>query len=408
MNLFEQFDELMTDKVVGKTAELANDASNNSYKSLKGIFYTLVAGLIRRSSSTMSSNMLYNQIQRSEKKGELVNNIDDILGNKQRFESTVSAGNKMLSQVFPAFKSPLISMVSTYAETPKPTAVAYSGFIAALLVDMINQKIEEENLSADGLTSLLQRHHQPLFSESPDGLLEIMIPALGMQELRNVKFAIPKKNALREDAENESEVPAALEPNPNYDELARRRGFSVTSLIAVGVVLIGFSLFAWWYFNMRQSPNTNPADEAVATEVPLYEADSAVIDSAATVTTADSVLADEFTSFGQELIAYINDTAAESGKVIPANSIQFLNGTSTIDPSLALVVDELAEILSKNGRLQIRILGYDVAGNSVTANKRAYAVKQELLNRGGDNNRIDAGGTTTTGKDAVSIKVISK
>ncbi|MDP5139967.1 MAG: OmpA family protein, partial [Spirosomaceae bacterium] len=83
-------------------------------------------------------------------------------------------------------------------------------------------------------------------------------------------------------------------------------------------------------------------------------------------------------------------------------------GTSTIDPASAIAVDELAEILKNNSRLQIRILGYDVAGNNVTANKRAYAIKQELLNRGGDNNRIDAGGTTTTGKDAVSLKIISK
>jgi outer membrane protein OmpA-like peptidoglycan-associated protein len=72
------------------------------------------------------------------------------------------------------------------------------------------------------------------------------------------------------------------------------------------------------------------------------------------------------------------------------------------------VIDELAGILQKNTQLQIRILGYDVAGNSVIANKRAYTIKRELLDKGVDNNRVDAGGTTTPGENAVSIKVISK
>ncbi|MDP5139966.1 MAG: hypothetical protein NWP83_05785, partial [Spirosomaceae bacterium] len=325
MNLFEQFDELMTDKLVEKTAELANDASNNSYKSLKGIFYTLVAGLIRRGSSTMSSNMLYSQIQRSGKKGGLVNSIDDITSNNQLFEVTVASGSKTLSQIFPAFKSPLISMVSTYAETPKPSAVAYSGFLSALLVDMLDQRIEEENLSADGLASLLQSHHQPLFSESPYGLLEIMIPALGMQELRNEKFIISKKNPQREDTEADTELQAALEPDPDYDDLARRRGVSATSLIGIGVVVVGIALFAWWYLNMRQSPNISPAVEEVATEVPLYESDSVVTDSSINLPATENVVEGEFTSFGQELITYINDATAESGKVIPFNSVQFLN-----------------------------------------------------------------------------------
>lgn len=406
MNLFEQFDELMTDKLVEKISELVNDTSNNSHKSLKGIYYTLVAGLIRRGNSTMSANMLYNQIQRSGKKGELANNLESVLKNEQIFGTTAAEGNKMLSQVFPAFKSPLISMVSTYAETPKPAAVGYSGLLSVLLVDMLDKKIATDNLNAEGLTNYLREHHQPLLSDSPEGLLEVMIPALGMQELRNVKFAPNKKGSAREESEGEVEVPVALEPDPDYDDLARRRGVSPTSLIGIGIVVLGVALFAWWYFNMRQGANTDLNSEEVATEVPAYEPDSVMTDS--TLTNKINVVEGEYTSFGNELIKYLNDASSESGRIIPMANVQFLSGTATLDPSSALVIDELAEILTSNPKLQIRILGYDVAGNSATANKRAYAVKRVLLDNGGDNNRIDAGGTSVAGKDAVSIKVISK
>jgi outer membrane protein OmpA-like peptidoglycan-associated protein len=120
------------------------------------------------------------------------------------------------------------------------------------------------------------------------------------------------------------------------------------------------------------------------------------------------VVEGEYTSFGQSLIQYLNDASSKSGRIIPMTGVQFLNGTIIIDPSSALVIDELAEILQKNAQLQVRILGYDIAGNSTTANKRAYSIKRELLNKGITNNRIDAGGTTTSGQNAVSIKVISK
>lgn len=408
MNLFEQFDELMTDKLVDKISELVNDTSNNSYKSLKGIFYTLVAGLIRRGNSNMSANMLYNQIQRGGKKGELVDRLEAVLKNEQLFGTTTAEGNKMLSQVFPAFKSPLISMVSTYSETPKPAAVAYSGLLSALLVDMLDKKIANDNLSTEGLTNYLRQHHQPLLSDSPDGLLEVMIPALGMQELRNVKFAPSKKSSARDESENEVEIPVVMNPDPDYDDLARRRGVSATSLIGIGIVVIGVALFAWWYFNMRQGATTAFDSDEVAIEVPVYEPDSEVADSTDAASAVDNVVEGEYTSFGQELIGYLNDASSESGRVVSMTNVQFLNGTTTMNPSSALVIDELAEILQKNTQLQIRILGYDIAGNSTLAAKRAYAVKRELLNKGGDNNRIDAGGTTTPGKNAVSIKVISK
>lgn len=404
MNLFEQFDELVTDKLVDKISELVNDTSNNSHKSLKGIFYTLVAGLIRRGNSTMSANMLYNQIQRSGKKGELVDNLELVLKSEQLFETTTNEGNKMLSQVFPAFKSPLISMVSTYSETSKTAAVAYSGLLSALLVDMLNKKIANDNLSAEGLTNYLRQHHQPLLSDSPDGLLDVMIPALGMQELKNVKFAPSKKSSARD--ENEVEVPVTIDSDLDYDDLARRRGVSATSLIGIGIVVIGIVLFAWWYFNMRQGATTAFNSDEVATEVPVYEADSA--DSTDAALAAGNVVEGEYTSFGQELIGYLNDASSESGRVIPMTNVQFLNGTTTVDSSSAFVIDELAGILQKNTQLQIRILGYDVAGNSVIANKRAYTIKRELLDKGVDNNRVDAGGTTTPGENAVSIKVISK
>lgn len=405
MNLFEQFDELMTDKLVEKISILSNDTSNNTYKSLKGIYYTLVAGLIRRGNSTMSSNMLYNQVQRGGQKGALVTNLEVFLHDQNAFGELVDKGNKMLSQVFPAFKSPLISMVSTYAETPKPAAVSYSGFLSALLVDIIDKKIANENLTTEQLTVYLQRHHQPLLTDSPEGLLEVMIPALGLHELRNVKFAAPsKKNAQREEEELVA-IPTVIESDTDYDDLARRRGVSVTTIIGLLIAVVGIAAFAWWYFNIRPNSVATAAADEVATEVPVYTADSVVVDSS---TVANNAGGESPASFEANLRAYLNDGTAENGRVLPIDEIQFINGTASIDPSAKTTLDGLSTVFKEYPRLQIRILGYDVAGDKAMASKRAYAIKQELLNRGVDNNRIDAGGISTASKNTVSVKVISK
>lgn len=400
MSLFEQFDEIMTDKLVEKISVLANDTSINSYKSLQGIYYTLIAGLIRRGNSTMSSNMLYNQVQRNGQKGALVDGLEAAVKDEQTFSTLVSKGNKMLSQVFPAFKSPLISMVSTYAETPKPAAVAYSGFLAGFLIDMLDKKITSENLNAEQLTYYLQKHHQPLLSDSPEGLLEVMIPALGLQELRNVKFATPKRGTHRD--EEEVETPVAMEHDTDYDDMARRRGISAPTVIGLVVAILAIGAFAWWYFNIRQN-NITDADVAVATEVPVYVADSAVLDSSAAVNAVT-----ENTSFGQSLTNSLNSTSSAIGLVIPMTGVEFTNGTTVVDPSSKAAIEALQKVLAETPQLQIRILGHDVAGNKAAATKRAYAIKRELLDRGGDNNRIDAAGTTDSGKNAVSIKILSK
>lgn len=411
MNLFEQFDDIITEEVAGKIASVSNDTSNNALKSLKGIYYTLVAGLIRRGNSTMSSNMLFNQIERNGKKGELVANMSSYITNKNKFELLTHEGNKLLSQVFPAFKSPLISMVGTYADTPKPAAVAYSGLLASFLVDLLDEKIVNEKLNTDSFTEFLRQHHLPLLNDSPEGLLEVMIPALGLQELRNVKSYSSKRQTATTPTRNEEEeenASSTYDSEPNYDDLSPKKPFSVVAILGIAVALVGIGVFAWWYFTQREA---KVEETAVATEVveePQVVKDTtlAVVDSTAIQLAAGAE--SEYTSFGQGLMTYLNDSSAVAGKVFPIDQVQFLNGTTTLDPSSMLIIDELSEIISGNSQIQIRIMGYDVSGNNTTASKRAYAIKRELLNRGGDNNRIDAGGTTTPGKNAVSVKIISK
>jgi outer membrane protein OmpA-like peptidoglycan-associated protein len=410
MNLFEKFEELMDESTVARIAALTDDKTGKTEKALKGIYYTLIAGLIRRGNSNMSATMLHNQIALGGKKGELANNLLAILGNKDKFASTIKDGNKLLSQVFPAFRSPLISMIGTYSDTNKTAATTYSHLMSAVLTDILDERISVEKWNTEGLVHFLREHHQQLLAESPEGLLDVMIPALGLQELKNIRFSAPKKgmNLVADETQEITEIPNR--EKQNYDSLTETKSFPIKETIIGVLALIILGGGAWWYFKLRTpEPETVEVVEAPPTTSEIVADTVSKIDTVLVpLDTTSNVASGNFTSFGENLVKYINTPTEAAGKTFTMDNVAFLNGGTSLDPESSIIIDELAEILATYPTMQIRIQGYDVAANKAFANKRAYAVKRELLNKGADNNRIDAAGIQEAGKNTVSIKIISK
>ena len=75
------------------------------------------------------------------------------------------------------------------------------------------------------------------------------------------------------------------------------------------------------------------------------------------------------------------------------SDIQFDFDTSEIKPRYCLVLDEVAEMISQNSRIKIKILGHtDNVGadgyNQILSKKRADGVKNYLLRKGIDRSRL--------------------
>lgn len=398
MNLFEQYDEIMTPEVVANISSAADDTSGNEEISLKSVFYTIVAGLIKRANTNIGVSLFHKQVIKGGEGGEVADNFAAYTADKQRVATITAKGDKLLSQVFPAVKSPLIGTVGLYADTPKPAAIIYSGLMANLVVDLLDKEIKANNFNSGELNDYILEHHQQLLQDSPEGLLDIAIPALGLQELRSMRFNTAKKRAY---TSSDIDVPSSIEPEPDYDEMARRKGISPTAIFGIVMIILAVAGFAWWYLTQRpavEEPIVETVDDA-----PVYLADSAAADSTAAI--SESVATGSSLT---ELSTYVTGTGNAAGQTIALNDLQFVNGTSTLDPSASVIADGIYKLLQENPRLQIRVVGYDAEGNKSIAGQRAYALKRELLNRGGDNNRIDAAGSVTPGKTGVGITVISK
>lgn len=427
MNLFDTLNEALTDEVVSKIAKLSEEEPEKTRKALDGIFYTLVAGLVRRTSSMMSVTMLFNQIQKGNQGGELIGDVMSYLTKKDKLENILKVGDGLISQIFPAYKSPLVSMIGIYAGIKKNSSTMYSSLAAPILIDAVSKEIDTSKLDVDGLITYLSDHHEPLFKLVPEDLLEKMIPQLGLQELLSPKFATAKKSVSAKPAsikgKNTTPAEEATTPSktvaPAYEEEETTSSPFPVKWLLIG--LIGVALIAggiYWYMNIYKPSQTEVTEELVVDSTAIQTdsliktaTDSVAVKDTTKTATPSLTSTEQYSTFGEGLSIYLNDKAKPVGQIFPMTNVAFIRGSQALDTESDLIIDELADLMNKYPKLQIQLQGHsnNAVGmdNKTMATKRAFAIKKKLLVKGIVDTRIDAIGTNGAGNGA-DIKVVAK
>jgi len=428
MNLFDTLNEALTDEVVSKIAKLSEEEPEKTRKALDGIFYTLVAGLVRRTSSMMSVTMLFNQIQKGNQGGELIGDVMSYLTKKDKLENILKVGDGLISQIFPAYKSPLVSMIGIYAGIKKNSSTMYSSLAAPILIDAVSKEIDTSKLDVDGLISYLSDHHEPLFKLVPEDLLEKMIPQLGLQELLSPKFVTARKAVSAKPAsikgKNTTPVEEATTPSktvaPAYEEEEETTSspFPVKWLLIglIGVALIAGGIY--WYMNIYKPSQTEVTEELVVDSTAIQTdsliktaTDSVAVKDTTKTATPSLTSTEQYSTFGEGLSIYLNDKSKPVGQIFPMTNVAFIRGSQALDTESDLIIDELADLMNKYPKLQIQLQGHsnNAVGmdNKTMATKRAFAIKKKLLVKGIVDTRIDAIGTNGAGNGA-DIKVVAK
>jgi outer membrane protein OmpA-like peptidoglycan-associated protein len=397
MNLFESFDNILADGFIDKLNTYTTDNLGDFEIASKGIFYTLVAGLIRRSNSDMSAGMLFNQVNERYQKVGSGKSLDEKLKDKSSFDELVKDGSKVLSQIFPAYKSPLLSMIGQYANTSKNNTLMFSGLISSILVDLLGKKINAEKMTKEDLSYFIKQHHESLFEKAPDALMEKMIPALGLQELTNMKFSSQKKNEnvvekKEEIAKDSYEIEVDSEP----------RSYNKLLLILIGVIvaaLVGYLI----YQNKDQISIFNSEETPVEVlEDSAYMSDTLEIKDSLAAEVVLPVSNNDLT----ELKAYVagNEPA---GKEFEMKSFVFFENSFELKPESLPEVDSLYSIIKNDKNIQIKITGFSPQNDEKLNVKRAFAIKKLLSKKGIDLIRLDAvsGGV---GGDFPKMKIVQK
>ena len=432
MNLFDTLNEALTDEVVSKIAKLSEEEPEKTRKALDGIFYTLIAGLVRRTGSMMSVSMLYNQIQKGNQGGELIGDVMSYLNKKDKLDNILKVGDGLISQIFPAYKSPLVSMIGIYAGIKKNSSTMYSSLAAPMLIDAVSKEIDTNKLDVDGLITFLSDHHEPLFKLVPEELLEKMIPQLGLQELLSPKFVTAKKMASGKPVSikgknivstEETSTPKNVAPSATYEEEETSSSPIPIKLLLIG--LLGAAVIAggiYWYMNFYKPSQSESTGEELVVDSTAIQPDTitkAIVDSVAVkdsakaaLTTAPSLSSTEqYSTFGEGLNAYLVDKTKPVGQVFPMANVAFVKGSQALDAESDLIIDELADLMTKYPKMQIQLQGHssNAVGmdNKTMATKRAFAIKKKLLVKGIVDTRIDAIGVNGASNGA-DIKIVSK
>lgn len=426
MNLFDTLNEAMTDEVVSKIAKLTDEEPTKTKKAIDGIFCTLIAGLVRRTGSTMSVNMLYNQIQKGNQGGDLIADIMSYLTKKDKLDAILKTGDGLVSQIFPAYKSPLISMIGTYAGIKKNSSTMYSSLATPILIDAVSREISNNKMDVEALTTYLADHHESLFKRTPEELVEKMIPQLGLQELLSPKFSSTKRVIAPKPASVKPKTPGSTTTSTpqvtevEEEESSESSAFPVKWLL-IFLVVIAAAAGGYYYYQNYYVPSqsaTSPEETTVIGDsLSTDTASTAPIDTAAIKDTTKAAPATATTapatggSLTSELDPYLADKTKPVGQVFTMKDVSFVKGTQALDDKSAASINELAELLKKYPKMQIRIQGHstDAVGidNKAMATKRAFAIKKRLLVAGITDTRIDAIGIQGEG-DKADLKIVSK
>lgn len=432
MNLFDTLNEAMTDEVVSKIAKLTDEEPTKTKKAIDGIFCTLIAGLVRRTGSTMSVNMLYNQVQKGNQGGELIGDVMSYLNKKDKLDAILKTGDGLVSQIFPAYKSPLISMIGTYAGIKKNSSTMYSSLATPILIDAVSREISNNKMDVDALTTYLADHHEALFKRTPEELVEKMIPQLGLQELLSPKFTSnPNKRVI-------APKPASVKPKPvsstsvstpqaveaEEEEYSSEGSAFPVKWLLIFLVVIAVAAGGYYYYENYYKPSqaATVQDETTVMDSTTTSPDTsgtAAIDSvalkdSAKITTPVAPASTPTAGAGsltKELDPYLADKAKPVGQIFTMKDVSFVKGSQALDDKSTGAINELAELLKKYPKMQIRIQGHstDAVGidNKSMATKRAFAIKKRLLVAGITDTRIDAIGIQGGG-DKADLKIVTK
>lgn len=402
MNLFESFDEIVNDEFIEKFKSYTSTYGDLNV-TVKGVFYTLLAGMIRKTYSDMSAGMLFNQIEENAKKINLPSNLASIFSQEPVLKKIETDGSKIISQVFPAYKSPLLSMISTYSGVSKATTTIASDIVANVIISLFKKDIESGKWDKDQMVSLLRQHHEPLLNAVPEPLLEKMIPSLGLHDLMSVRPYVPKKEKTEAAGKTREEAVQAVDYADTSGEKSSSGGWLIGLLI--GILVIGGALY--YYYTQNGNLNFFTKKEVPVESVESLTEDSLSADSPATgpatEESAGLAAADDFAGFK----AYILNTNEPAGKEFDLKSVRFIPDSIPLLPASFPIVDSIAVLMENNPKLQIKITAFSGSGEKAFNNKRAFFVKRILTGKGIASIKIDAvsGGI---GEDFTKVKVITK
>jgi outer membrane protein OmpA-like peptidoglycan-associated protein len=419
MNLLVELKENLTDSVVSRAAYYVDENPEKTRVALDGLIHTVVAGLMKRTTTEIGVNQLYNAIQKGKFDANLVATFPELLRDPEQINRLADQGSNSISHLLPAMKSAIGLAISGYANIKNSAAITLLGLVTPLVLGTLNKLVVEKKLDADSLAALLADQRDHLVELTPERLLDRIAEGLNIQQLLAVGVTPAKRTGMAERSPVQERQRFTPEPEEEGNGSLVKWGVGALALLA----LAGAAYYIW---NNTQSYSSANEEEATSTEFvdssAIAPVDSAKIRPALAVRTDSGTVTSPIMT---ALANYLTNPQAPAGRSFKVPALDFEPGTDQLKPAGIATVNELSTLLKTNPVVQIRLVGYandavPPMGNKALSVTRVLNIKNQLIKSGVNYIRIDAiglgtgikpGDSTAIGKPRlkqIDVKVVIK
>lgn len=425
MNFFAAFNDIVSPEVINKAAIYVEESAPKTQKAIEGLGLTLLGGLLKRTTSEIGVNQLYNYIQKGDYDGRLTAGLTSTLKDPTQTHTLITHGNDTISHLLPAMKSSIANMISSYAGIRNSSAVSLLGLTSGIVLDVLGKHVRDGKMDAEGLATALFEQRDEFIQKVPDSFMPQLVEKVGLQQIVT-GVAMPYRRAVPPQPTGRTPGAPVVPMSPSYEVDTNDNGgtnslskIGIYVLIAAVVGVIGYMVF----YNSRNQtiddqdvvPETTSTTDVSQTDtvarsmdVPVDNTPRPVPNGGASTSTAATstapippvAVAANGGALATELKNYMADVTAPKGRTFPLSAVVFQPGSASMTPNSASIVMDIANFLKANPAAQIRLVGYanDAQGgitNKSLSFKRVNAIKTMLVAQGIDYIRVDAIGLGT-------------
>ncbi|MCY7358095.1 MAG: DUF937 domain-containing protein, partial [Rudanella sp.] len=180
MNFFAAFNDTVSPEVINKAAIYVEESAPKTQKAIEGLGLTLLGGLLKRTTSEIGVNQLYNYIQKGDYDGSLTANLSTTLKDPAQTHLLITHGNDTISHLLPAMKSSIANMISSYAGIRNSSAVSLLGLTSGIVLDVLGKHVRDGKMDAEALATALFEQRDGFVQKVPDSLMPQLIEKIGL------------------------------------------------------------------------------------------------------------------------------------------------------------------------------------------------------------------------------------
>jgi hypothetical protein len=183
MNLFATLNEVLNSDVLTRIASYVDEPTEKTNKAVNGLVYTIVGGLMKRTTTEIGVNQLFNHIQKGRYDGTLTDNLATVLRDPSQTNALITQGDEVISHLLPAMKSSIGSMISGYAGIRNSSAISLLGLTSTIVLHVLGKQVKERKLDADGLAASLFTEREAFVNAVPEELMPRLVEKVGLQQV---------------------------------------------------------------------------------------------------------------------------------------------------------------------------------------------------------------------------------